>query len=443
MPISIERAPRRERREEPERKKEIIERETHLARLGGVSTASAEHPERNEDAFAFSDRENLAVVADGVGGEAAGDIASHLVAYELPRELAIAMKAVEKLPGREVQKEWKEVMRSTLLVSEEETANKPELAAKCKAMLRERHEYFNNLKAPREVQDMAMALRRALESAGNAVQELAKGDRKLKGMASTAVAAKLMRALDGRIFAVLGSVGDSMIRIRRTDGAVEAPLPSDSGMDHALARGMINEKMADSKNLKRGTHEWKMRFQFVGQALGGEMEITPRVTIAEMHPGDRLLLASDGLEDNDLDADYEHILGEDASASELAERMRVRAEKGIQRKEGKGWDDITTLVIDVKEPEEETIELGEEDIEVIHEEPVDEARVQILSKETDIGAFYRALEGLNLAELRKLKEALETERGMKTETRKRAHLSSEEYRLKLVEEQIEEKELRP
>jgi len=442
MPISIERAPRHERREEQERKKEIMERETHLARVGGVSIASAEHPERNEDAFAFNDRENLAVVADGVGGKAAGDVASHLVAYELPREFTAAMKAVEKLPGREVQKEWKEVMRSTLLVSEEEAANKPELAAKCKAMLRERHEYFNNLKAPREVQDAAMALRRALEGTGNAVQELAKGDRKLKGMASTAVAAKLMRALDGRIFAVMGSVGDSMIRIRRTDGVVEAPLPSDSGMDHALARDMINEEATNPKNIKRGTFAWKMRFQAVLQALGGPEGIVPRVTIAEVRPGDQLLLASDGLEDNDLDADYERILGETASASELAGRMQKRAEKGIGREEGKGWDDITALVIDVKEPEEETIELGEADIEIVREEPVDEARVQIVSEETDIGAFYRALEGLNLTELQKLKEALEAERGAKTETRQRARLSPEEYRLKLVLEQIEDKELR-
>lgn len=447
MPISIERAPRPERREEPERKVETLERENELARMGGVTAASAEHPERNEDAFAIMKREKLAVVADGVGGEAAGEIASHFVAYELPHELNAATTAVEKLPGRELQKEWRDLIRGNILITEEEAAQKPELAAKFKKELRERDEHFKSLKAPREVQEMAIAMRRAMQATSEAVHELAEGDPKLKGMASTAVAAKLVRGTDDRIFAVLGSVGDSMIRIRRKNGSMEAPLPSDSGMDHALARGMINEEAANPKNIKRGTFEWKLRFQAVRQVLGGKTEVVPRVTITEVHPGDRLLLASDGLEDNDLDADYERTLGEEAPGgdmSALAERMRARAEDGIARKEGKGWDDITAVIVEVKTPEEESIELEEKDIEFIREETVDESLIQNISKETDIGAFYRALEELNLTELRKLKTELGSghEQGAKPEGRNRAHLSPEEYRLKLVEEKIEEKELR-
>lgn len=445
MPISIERAPRPERREKAERKVETLERENELARMGGITAASAEHPERNEDAFAIMEREKLVVVADGVGGRAAGEIASHFVAYELPHELAAAATAVEKLPGRELQKEWRDLIRGNILITEEEAAKKPALAAKFQGQLRDLQEYFKDMKAPREVQEMAIAMRRAMQATSEAVRELADSDPKLKDMASTVVAAKLVRGSDGRIFAVLGSVGDSMIRIRRKNGAIEAPLPSDSGMDHALARGMINEEAANPKNIKRGTFEWKLQFQAVIQALGGKSEVVPRVTITEVRPGDRLLLASDGLEDNDLDRDYERTLGEEAPGGDmtaLAERMRTRAEDGIARKEGKGDDDFTAVIVEAKIPEAEEVELAEKDIEFIREEPVDESLLQNVSKETDIGAFYRALEGLNLTELRKLKEKLGEKHGARAETRKRAHLSPEEYRLKLVEEKIEEKELR-
>lgn len=443
----MERAPRPERREEPERKMKTAKRESELALMGGVTAASLDHPDRrNEDALFMDPKRELTIVADGMGGVAGGKEASETVVKKLPEALDAAEKAVESLPGREAQKEWSELIRGAILITEKDAAKNPGLAAKFKQELQRRQEYLKNLKAPREVQDMALAMRRALAETNASVVSAAEKDPALKGMGSTAVASKLMRTPDGRVFAVLGSVGDSMIRIRRSDGKIEVPLPSDSAMDHAIATGMISEEDADPKNLRRGTMEWRMRFLIVAQALGKERGVIPRVTIAELAPGDRLLLASDGIEDNDLDADYERTLGEEApdrDMTTLAERMRARAEDGIARNEGKGWDDITAVVIEVK-PAEEEIELGEEGVEIIAEEPVDKKQVAEAFAQKDIAEFHRGLKELNLAELRSLKEKIAEQMPAlppKTETKKRVLLEPEQFQLKLVEEEIEEKEL--
>ncbi len=188
----------------------------------------------NEDAHAVRPEQKLFVVADGMGGHAAGEVASR-----------IAVDAIEEFV--------------TL------TAGNDEIT--WPFGLDETISYDGN------------RLKTAIRHANRRVLEETRENAELEGMATT-VAAVLV---EGDI-ANLAHVGDS--RVYRWSGGEMTLLTSDhSWVNEQIQTGVISPEQARSHPLRN----------VVTRALGGRADLQVDVQALRMESGDILLLCSDGL----------------------------------------------------------------------------------------------------------------------------------------------------
>jgi protein phosphatase len=204
-----------------------------------VSSAVASHPglrrDENEDAHCLRPDLGLYLVADGMGGHAAGEIASRTVA-------AAIEQFVSETAGYQPDHTWPLPYDPALSLD------------------------GNRLK---------IAFRLANRRIGSAVA----ADDALRGMATTAAA-----VLVGRASAVVAHVGDSRVyRWRR--GTLEQLTHDHSWVSEQVRAGMLTE--SDARR-----HPWR---NVVTRALTGGAD--PEVDVAALDPvhADRLLICSDGL----------------------------------------------------------------------------------------------------------------------------------------------------
>ena len=85
--------------------------------------------ETNEDAFAINPKVGLMVVADGLGGHQAGEVASTFVVENLPRQLAMGRAA-----GMEDSQGAEQLLRQSLLMVAEQLRDMGAAAPKCDGM---------------------------------------------------------------------------------------------------------------------------------------------------------------------------------------------------------------------------------------------------------------------------------------------------------------------
>lgn len=204
-----------------------------------ISSAVASHPglrrAENEDYFCVRPDLGLYMVADGMGGHAAGEVASRL-----------AVEAVEAF------------------INDTRTAD----ANRTWPFPYDRHLSLegNRLKA---------SLRLANRRLSSAMER----DSSLKGMATTA--AVLLAGPEG---VAVAHVGDSRIYLSRGD-AIEQVTHDHSWVSEQVRAGSMTE--ADARQ-----HPWR---NVVTRALAGGED--PEVDVAEldMKPGDHVLICSDGL----------------------------------------------------------------------------------------------------------------------------------------------------
>jgi protein phosphatase len=204
-----------------------------------ISSAVATHPglrrEDNEDAYVSRDDLGFYMVADGMGGHAAGEIASRM-----------AVDAIEGFIGdtrdADANRTWPFPYDPALSLD------------------------GNRLKA---------AFRLANRRLGGAMDQ----DDALKGMATTAAA-----VLFGRGAPLVAHVGDSRIYVWR-DGLLHQVTQDHSWVNEQVRAGVLSEH--DARR-----HPWR---NVVTRALAGGDD--PDVDIGEIDvkPGDRLLICSDGL----------------------------------------------------------------------------------------------------------------------------------------------------
>lgn len=204
-----------------------------------VSSAVASHPglrrEENEDSYCVRPDLGLYIVADGMGGHAAGEVASRL-----------AIDAIEAFiadtKATDAQRTWPFPYDPTLSLD------------------------GNRLKA---------ALRLANRRIGHAVER----DASLKGMATTA--ASLLVGPEG---ITVAHVGDSRV-YRSRNGAIEQVTDDHSWVSEQVKAGSLSE--ADAK-----LHPWR---NVVTRALAGGED--PEVDVAQVQAdrGDVLMICSDGL----------------------------------------------------------------------------------------------------------------------------------------------------
>jgi PPM family protein phosphatase len=218
----------------------------------------------NEDSMFLNPDQRLFVVADGMGGHAAGEVASK-VAVDSINEFVC-------LTGGDEEITWP-------------------------FGLDENISYDGN------------RLKTAIRHANRKVLEATKERTEYEGMATT-VAAVLV---DGDM-ANIGHVGDS--RIYLFSGDALSLLTSDhSWVNEQIQSGVISADQARSHPLRN----------VVTRALGGKTDLAVDMQVRKMKPGEVLLLCSDGLTTMVPDEEIEQVLKDNALDLEAAAESLVAA----------------------------------------------------------------------------------------------------------------------
>jgi PPM family protein phosphatase len=205
--------------------------------------------EHNEDAFLSDDKLGLYAVADGMGGHAAGEVAS-----------ALAISTVQQLISANV----------TVLASLARDAS-----------------HQNKLAAEKLVE-------RAVQEACARIHAAAQADRAKRGMGTTfdCVVVAGNRA-------IIGHVGDSRIYLLRR-GKVHRLTEDHTMMAMALKAGIVKKEDLDESS-------WASSLT---RAVGVQPSVQVDTLLVECQPGDRFLLCSDGLHGYLTDEETPKVLGE-------------------------------------------------------------------------------------------------------------------------------------
>ena len=189
--------------------------------------------QHNEDSFLVADEAKLFLVADGMGGHAAGEIASR-----------IAVDSISEF----------------ILHTREDDGTWP-------------HAYDEQYKRSTN------RLMAAVRLANTRVLEAMRKDARLRGMGTTVVAC----LADGETMSV-AHVGDSRAYLVR-DGRLSRLTNDHSWVYEQVQAGMLTEAEAEKHPLRN----------VITRALGGALQVSPDANEIEAKPGDVYLLCSDGL----------------------------------------------------------------------------------------------------------------------------------------------------
>lgn len=240
----------------------------------------------NEDSCCSRPDTGLFVVADGMGGHVAGEVASR-IAVE-------AIEAfIEETAGADKNRTWPFPFEPSLSLD------------------------ANRLKA---------AFRLANRRIASAIHD----SHDLRGMATTASA--ILLGADGR--ACVGHVGDSRVYVLDASGLRQIT------HDHSWVEEQVRAGTLSASAARQ--HPWR---NVVTRALSGGDD--PEVDVTEVTPaqGERYLLCSDGLFTVVTDERIAEILGDpDAALDVICQRMVDAAN------EAGGPDNITTLVLQIDAP---------------------------------------------------------------------------------------------
>ena len=187
----------------------------------------------NEDFFAVSDRDQLYVLADGMGGHNHGEVASRIAVESIFEYLEDSLDTDGTLP----------------------VGYDPAL---------QRHSY---------------CLKRSIHSAHDKVLKAIREDGSLLGMGTTVVT-----AMHHDHVMSIAHVGDSR-GYRLRSGRLELLTQDHTWVNEQVVAGYLSEEQAKSHPLKN----------VVTRALGGDSDIIVDVLETEAKPGDLFLLCSDGL----------------------------------------------------------------------------------------------------------------------------------------------------
>jgi serine/threonine protein phosphatase PrpC len=188
----------------------------------------------NEDNFGYDTRTGIFVVCDGMGGQAAGEIASKI--------------AVDTVLG---------------YFREEEKGRGSEVLGREIA----------------EVSELANALANAVQLANKAIRAASAQEAGSAGMGCTIVAARV----EGNLFSI-AHVGDSRIYLVR-GGAIQQLTTDHSLVMEQVRRGMITLEEAEHFEMQN----------VIVRALGSEDSVEPDLADLSLEENDTLLLCCDGL----------------------------------------------------------------------------------------------------------------------------------------------------
>lgn len=240
--------------------------------IAGYSIPCERHPLRNEDSFLIDQTNGLMAVFDGVGGSAAGEIASQTA-------------------QRATRQRWKQ---NLLELSKNRRSR--QLLEKCDKI------------------DFCTLLQQLLEYADEEVRTDGAHLAGTTDLATTVSIAVLCRQ-ENDLHMFYAHVGDSRVYLLPSQGPLHR-LTTDDGL---LGRLVENQMMSedDARRIDQAMHTTELTdlelsyFRHRGgitQALGGPLQPNIHIDQATIDIGDRVLLCTDGIHDNLTDDEIEKIL---------------------------------------------------------------------------------------------------------------------------------------
>ena len=178
--------------------------------------------------------------------------------------------------------------------------------------------------------DSGGSLPEAIQEANRRIYSAASTDEKLAGMGTTIVAVRLKDS-GGTPEAEVSHVGDSRLYLLR--GGEMHPLTE----DHSLVAELVR-----SGSLTRAQASEHPQKNLITRALGAEEEVEVDSSSFEIHPGDRLILCSDGLPDMVPETRISSLVSGGGQDAEESARKLVSAALSAG-----GTDNVTVVVVDV------------------------------------------------------------------------------------------------
>jgi protein phosphatase len=221
----------------------------------------------NEDNFGYDTRTGIFVVCDGMGGQAAGEVASKI--------------AVDTVLG---------------YFQQEEKGHGSEVLGREFA----------------EVSELANALANAVQLANKAIRAASAQESGSAGMGCTIVAVRI----EANLFSI-AHVGDSRIYLVR-GGAIQQLTTDHSLVMEQVRRGMITLEEAEHFEMQN----------VIVRALGSEDSVEPDLADLSLEQNDTLLLCSDGLSRYVKDAAMLEMISGDKSLEEVCEALIEAAKSG-------------------------------------------------------------------------------------------------------------------
>ena len=256
-----------------------------LIRSSGISDVGLKR-EGNEDSFSVEDSLGLYIVADGMGGHLAGEVASHIT--------------VEM-----VNKTFRKWMR--------EEASEEEIFGELDSSLSREGNYLLG----------------GIRLANQVVYNMALEQKQYQGMGTTIVALLVTPEL-----IITANVGDSRIYLIR-DGEIERLSKDHSIVAEQVEMGMMTEEEAANSSMKH----------ILTRNLGSSEDVEPDIFEVEPSNNDCYVLCSDGL--TDLVSD-EEILEIAQNADEPGNLCRAYIDKVLKRGAHDNTTIITLFLSDIK-----------------------------------------------------------------------------------------------
>ncbi len=257
--------------------------------------------QHNEDNFLIDKKLQLFIVADGMGGHAAGEVASSITVHQV-RDAVYA--------NRDLVERFK--------------AGDPEVQAV----------------------ELLQVLEHAIQDACGTVYNRAQSEPEKRGMGTTA-SVLLIAGAPGRLRGFIAHVGDSRIYLAR-QGQCHQLTEDHSLMNELVRRGKIRREEFESSPYKQFKNA-------VTRAVGVYASVEVDTFDFDILPGDRFLLCSDGM--------YVY-LDEEKLPATLSEGEVEEVPRGLIElaNRGGGHDNITSVVVRVGD--DAPAELGERAVEV-------------------------------------------------------------------------------
>jgi serine/threonine protein phosphatase PrpC len=221
----------------------------------------------NEDSFLVDEALGLYIVADGMGGHAAGEVAS-----------AAAVQAVR-----------------TAILEE-----------------RDKVEKFGREASDDNRDNLQLLMERAIQKAASTIYKMAELDQGKRGMGTT-LCALLVAGKKG----IIGHVGDSRVYLFR-NGRVHQITEDHTLIQEQMKRGIITKEQAATSDVKN----------VITRAVGIQASVQVDTLFTDMLPGDLYLLCSDGLHGYFEDAELPELLKREPREALAAHLVDLANERG-------------------------------------------------------------------------------------------------------------------